>query len=119
MYCLHIIMDLLKKIALKSNKQTLFIEVNEIVLVKALNIYCNIYLVNGEKILITETLSIIEKHLLKNNFYKTHRSYLININYIKSYNKLNQKLELKTIHDLIPISRDKKKDFEQFLTTCF
>ena len=49
-------MDLLKKIALKSNKQTLFIEVNEIVLVKAMNIYCNIYLVNGEKILITETL---------------------------------------------------------------
>ena len=109
----------IKKILLTSNKKKHFINASEILLVKARNIYAIIYLQNGDELLVNETISYIEKQLNSPDFYRAHRSYLVNIHCIITYHKAKQQLVIKNYNHLTPIARDKKKDFELVLNTMF
>lgn len=110
---------LVKKIALVCGKQTHLIAINDIVLVKAANIYSHVYLDNGQEFVTSETISSLEKQLATSYFYRTHRSYLVNLYFINTYQKAGLKLFLKNNNYIVPIARDKKKDFERVLNSLF
>jgi two-component system LytT family response regulator len=50
----------------------------------------------------------------RKNFYRCHRSYLVNIRFIKKLNRSEGNVEVDS-GQKIPISRDKKSAFEQLL----
>ncbi|UYW01716.1 LytTR family DNA-binding domain-containing protein [Flavobacterium agricola] len=90
-----------KKITLKiANKQVLVSE-NEIIYCQADNNYCNMFF-KGEKQLFTKTLKEFEKTLSPDLFVRAHRSYLVNKNYIKSFDAANNKI-LVEVDDVAPI----------------
>lgn len=76
------------------------IAINDIVVCKADDNYCEIYTTDN-KILITKPLKEVEGILKakSNLFYRIHRSYLLNINYIKEYNKKENLIHLKTSNE--------------------
>lgn len=49
--------------------------------------YTNIFLSDDTKILVSKTLGFFEKKLIDKGFFRIHKSYLINLNSIKSYHK--------------------------------
>lgn len=106
-------MQKLHQIAVKVGREIVFILVSDIILVKAENIYCTVYLANGQCLLASNTLKEISEKLTEKLFFKPHRSYIINTNYVERYIKSDLLLYLKTIKYPIPVSRNLKSEFEK------
>ena len=62
-------------------------KVNNIVYCQAEENYCKIFTNRNEAILVARTLKNIEELLPEELFFRIHKSYLVNMNYIKSYSK--------------------------------
>lgn len=62
-------------------------KVNNIVYCQAEENYCKIFTNRNEVILVARTLKNIEELLPEEVFFRIHKSYLVNMNYIKSYSK--------------------------------
>lgn len=103
------------KIALPVSEGLLFVEVPEIVFLEAEGAYTNVWLKNGSRILVSKKLKFFEDVLEgRPSFFRSHRSFMVNINYLKKYNKSDSSLLLdngKTVY----ISRERKADFEEQL----
>lgn len=96
--------------------------VNNIIYVEAVGNYLTIlYREEGiKKITIRETLSNIEQKLGgAKQIYKPHRSYLVNLQDIENVTGDSQglKVHLKNTNKLIPVSRNKIKEFKSLITT--
>jgi len=106
----------LKKIALQINGALNFIQLSNIEYLEADGSYTHIYLTNGVKYLITKKIKEFESSLNpENKFFRTHRSYIVNLSRIKRYIKSEGGvLELEsgaTVH----LARDRKDEFNQLI----
>lgn len=103
------------KIALPLAEGLLFVNVMEIVYLEADGAYTNVWLKDGSKILVSKKIKFFEEVLEgRQNFFRSHRSYMVNINFIKKYNRSENALLLDNGKTII-ISRDRKAEFEQQL----
>ena len=75
------------KIALPTMDGFQLEKVNNIVYCQAEETYCKIFTNRNEAILVARTLKNIEEMLPDEIFFRIHKSYLVNMNYIKSYSK--------------------------------
>ena len=77
--------------------------------------YCNIVKTNGDKILSSKTLKFFQEKLPANTFFRTHKSYIVNLQYVsRIHKKPITELELNGIVR-IPASRaNKSKIFNLF-----
>lgn len=104
-----------KRIALPVSDGLLFVSVEDIVLLEAEGAYTTVYLQRENKVLVSKSLKFFEDILKERRFfYRPHRSYIVNINYVKKFNRGEGFLELDNKRG-VPISRDKKSTFEQWL----
>lgn len=98
----------LNKIAVPTGNSVLFLETDHILYIKGEGSYCEIVLLNGEKIICSRYLKNFEDILSHyNNFLRVHKSYIANLNYVSIYNKSdggNLEFNNKTC---IPVSLDK------------
>ncbi|HWB27177.1 MAG TPA: LytTR family DNA-binding domain-containing protein [Chitinophagaceae bacterium] len=74
-----------KKIALPQLGSINFIEVDDIVSLQADSNYTIIHMKNMQKQVISKTLKEFEELLDENQFVRIHKSYIVNISYIKEY----------------------------------
>ncbi len=75
------------KIALPTFEGYELEKVNNIIYCQAEENYTKIYTNRNEVIMVAKTLKSIEELLPDSMFFRIHKSYLVNLNYIKSYNK--------------------------------
>lgn len=105
--------DEFSKIALPISDGLLFVEVNTIAVLQAEGAYTYVYLADGAKLLVSKKLKFFEDLLmLRKNFFRIHRSHLINLNYIKKYNRLDNAIEMDNGINM-PVSKERKKEFEE------
>lgn len=101
----------LNKIAIASMDGLLFFNINDIVHLEASNNYTTIYFSNHPKLIASRTLKDFEELLPVDIFFRTHHSYLVNLNYIKRYIKGDGgQIEMQD-GTCIDVSRRKKEDF--------
>lgn len=74
--------------------------------------YTTINTVDDKQIVVTKPLKEIESLLPNPDFLRVHRSFIVNRCFIYIYNKLNNKIELKT-GNYIPVSKSKKQQLLQ------
>ena len=74
--------------------------------------YTRIYLTSGEKILTTKHLGHYDEVLGDVDFFRIHRSHLININYIESYNRSKKMVRMQGGTEL-PISKYRVSEFHR------
>lgn len=75
--------------------------------------YTEVLLENGQKIVISKTLKEMERRVKSFPFFRTHKSYLVNMNRIESFNLNNGScIRLSNTHS-IEISRRRKDAFLQ------
>jgi len=72
------------KIRVKRNSCTRIIPINEILYIKANSPYAQMYLEDGSNIFCSEPIKYFDNKLSNYNFFRIHRSYLVNIESIKS-----------------------------------
>jgi two-component system LytT family response regulator len=104
-----------KRIALPMSEGLVFIEISDIVLFIAEGAYTNVYLNNGTKIMVSKPVRVFDQMLEgKQQFYRCHRSFLINLNYIKKYLKGESIIHFDN-GEVAQVARDRKADFEGIL----
>ncbi len=107
--------DSISRIALPVSDGLVFIEVNDISFLEADGAYTKVNLKNGSNMLISKKLRYFEDLLIdREQFYRIHRSYIININYIKKYSRAEGYLTLDN-QTSVRIARDKKSEFEAYI----
>lgn len=73
------------KLALSSSDGLIFVKISDIVYCEADSNYTIFFLIDGNKITVSQTLKEYEQPLAQHRFFRIHHSYLININMIKQY----------------------------------
>ncbi len=75
------------KLLVNQQKGLHIVSYNEIGVIIADGNTCKILKINGDALLINRTIGSIEDSLPKNHFFRTHRSYIVNLNYITEIDK--------------------------------
>lgn len=104
--------DKIEKIVLSMNEKKIVVNITDIIFLKADNVYTEFYLNSGSKHVVSRPLKEYELLLSQSNFYKPHRSFIINTNCVKSYFKTSSEIEMQN-GLRVNLSRDKKKEFEE------
>ena len=94
---------------LKTQDGALKLVLKDIIRVEGDRNYSYIHLKNGTKKLVTKTLIELEELLDFKDFYRCHRSHILNVDHIASYS--NGVTVLLSDDTKIPVSRRKKKQF--------
>lgn len=104
-----------RKIALPIAEGYLFVEQEEIVYMEADNTYTTIYFTNGNKVLVSRSLGEFVELIASRDFYKPHRSFYINLNHIRQFNKQDGGSLVMDNGHTVYIARDKKNDFLELM----
>lgn len=103
------------KIALPVADGLLFVDVNDIMLLEADEAYTHVFLKNGSSVLVSKKLKFFEEVLsARPNYFRCHRSHIVNINFLKKYGKCEGSLLLDN-GKIVYVARERKADFEQLL----
>lgn len=106
----------LSRIALPVSDGLLFVEVANISTLQADGAYTTVWMTDGSKLLVSKKLKFFEDVLCnRKSFFRIHRSYMVNLNCMKKYNRLESDIEM-DIGLKMSISKERKKDFEAALS---
>ncbi|MBC7861728.1 MAG: response regulator transcription factor [Bacteroidia bacterium] len=95
---------------LVSNNKTLFVEPEHVIRCEADGNYTKVFLTSGKTELITKLIKDMEDMLAEHNFFRVHKSHLINIDHVKAYLKADDDITM-TDDSSVPLSRNIKADF--------
>jgi two-component system LytT family response regulator len=107
----------IKKVALPTSEGLLFFNVDDIMYLEAEGSYT--YVVSKEKkIIISKKIKEFAEILSEDNrFFRVHRSYIINVQYIKKYQKHDGTCLWMEDAKIIPIARERKHAFDDLISS--
>lgn len=107
----------ISRVALPITEGLVFIEVEDIVSLEADGSYTSVSLNNGKKMLICKKLKYFDQLLDDTlQFFRVHRSSIVNINYIEHYSRNDSFLRMDN-KSIVKIARNKKIAFEEYINS--
>ncbi len=100
------------KIELQDGERTLLVNWSEIQYIQSENVYINVHL-EHTNYLVRRKLSDIQDKMPKQQFYRPHRSYLVNLKFVKSFD--GKRIMMENGIE-IPLGRGKKSEFKTAMT---
>ncbi|HWB28514.1 MAG TPA: LytTR family DNA-binding domain-containing protein [Chitinophagaceae bacterium] len=100
-----------KRICVPVSNGLEFLQVADILRCESHVNYTTLFLKDKRKLLVSKTLKEFEELLTEYNFFRVHNSHLINLAYIKSYNKGKGGVVVMTDGSQIDVSTRRKEDF--------
>jgi two-component system LytT family response regulator len=100
-----------KKLAISTETGIEFVKFNSIVYLEAQNNYTKINMLDGTTIIASKTLKSFDELLPSELFFRIHKSYLINMNFVKKFFKIDDFLVELTTGEKLPLSYRKKNEF--------
>ncbi len=104
-----------KRIVLNTNDAIHFILLENILYCKSENSYTTFYLVNHEPIMVSKNIKEYERQLAGASFFRSHQSYLVNLEHVTKIDKQNSFTLYLTDKTEIPTSTRKRKMLLQIL----
>lgn len=101
------------KIGIPSNNAIDYINTDDIIYLEAVSSYTNVF-IPGKKIISSYNLQKFKQTLGGDLFYQVHRSYVINLNYVKRYENIG--MLIMTSDAEIPVSKNVREDFLKLFT---
>lgn len=105
-----------KKIAIATETGFEFVKFNTIIYLEAQNNYTKFYLTNGTSITTSKTLKHFEEILPSELFFRIHKSYLVNMNFVKRFTKGDEQFVELITGQKLPVSIRKKDEFISVIT---
>jgi two-component system LytT family response regulator len=100
------------KIAIKTSRGIEILLIEEILCCIAHGRYTKVITTSGKEFLLTRVLKEIENCLPCEDFFRTHKSYLININHIIHYQN-NHETPITLVNDMkIKLAKRRKQEFQ-------
>ena len=101
------------KIAIKTSRGIEFLRMEEILCCIARGRYTKIITTTGKEFMLSKVLKEIENCLPCKDFFRTHKSYLINLNHIIHY-KNNHEKPITLVNNVkIQLAKRRKQDFQK------
>jgi two-component system, LytTR family, response regulator len=104
-----------RKVAIPLSGKTIFVEQDEIIYFKSSGNYSEIYFKDHKNELLSKKLKDVELMIRNKNFFRVHKSYLVNINYIKEFVKSDGQYIVLAEGTTIPVSRTKRRELMEAL----
>lgn len=102
----------IKKLALPVAEGLIFVDVNELSHLEADGAYTHFHFSDGRKIIVSKKIKEFEETLtLQNMFFRTHRSFIINLKKMKQYVKQEGGYVLLENETQVPLARERKTEF--------
>lgn len=99
------------RIGIAMADKIVFVNISDILYCEAKGVYTNIYLSDGKKIIASKPLGDFESQLTSHKFFRIHHSTLINLNYIKEFQRFNGGYVVMQNDMKLEISHRKRKEF--------
>lgn len=99
----------IERLILKNNDGHFPLDVKNIIYLKADNVYTEFHLLQLKRIVVSKPIKEYEILVGEADFFRPHRSYIVNLNHLKSIKGNDLLMADNTI---IPVSRERKKDLE-------
>lgn len=106
------------RVALYEMNEMLFTKVCDILYCKAEGFYTRFFLVNNKQILVSKNLRFYEELLPSDQFFRSHKSFLINMNAVNKYVKRDGGYLVMENGDQVPISVRRKEELLRALMEC-
>lgn len=90
------------------------LDVNDIIYIEADGSYAKFYMQNQEDFVASKTLKYFEKRLNDLHFFRVHRTFLVNVDFVESLNKKEHSISLSNGKKL-KIARGRIEEFEKAL----
>lgn len=104
-----------KKITIASLDEMHFVHIHEIIRLQSDDNYTIFYTKNGERIVASKTIRSFEGMFIPFNFFRVHRSHIINLNYIQKFVKGESSHLIMEDGTKIEVSRRRKSSFSDKL----
>lgn len=108
-------MNPFKKITIASLDEMHFIHIHEIIRLQSDDNYTIFYTKNGNKIIASKTIKSYENMFIPFNFFRVHRSHIINLNYIQKFIKGDNAHLIMMNGTKVDVSRRRKGPFSEKL----
>lgn len=102
------------KLVINSQRGTEILDIKDILYFKADNTYTEFYTTQG-KVLSTKTMSEYEDMFQDKNFFRIHRSYMVNLYQVKSVDKLEGSQIVLNNGETLPLAYRRKQEFSERL----
>jgi len=107
-----------KKLAVPTSDGLTMLNTKEIIHLDASESYTTIYLETGKRLVSSKTIKVYEEHLPKNDFYRVHKSHIINVTYhLKEFSRTQGNMAIMSNGKHIPVSRRKVAEFVEHIST--
>ena len=106
----------LKKVGLPDGEGLIFINLSEIIRCDSDGNYTFFILTSGKKIIASRTLGEYEQMFADDNFFRVHRSHLVNLQHVKKYIKGEGGYVVMSDYSQVEVSRRNKIDFLERLS---
>ncbi|MDQ3047909.1 MAG: LytTR family DNA-binding domain-containing protein [Bacteroidota bacterium] len=106
----------LKKVGIPDGDGLIFINLSDIIRCDSDGNYTFFILTTGKKIIASRTLGEYEQMFVDDNFFRVHRSHLINLEHVKKYIKGEGGYVIMTDNSQVEVSRRNKNDFLEKLS---
>jgi two-component system LytT family response regulator len=107
----------IERISISALDSIYFVSLKEIIRLEAQDNYTHIYLSTGDKITTSKTMKIYEDMLENKNFFRIHKTHIINVNFIRKFMKGDGGYVIMDDGIQIDVSRRRRPIFIEFLKT--
>lgn len=107
----------IKKLTLPYGQGFKIIDIDDIIHIEADSNYSVFHLNNHDKITVSKVLKEFEEILPTEQFFRIHKSSIVNLNYLKEYNSKNGLLVMLKNGESINVSRRRASDFFEKIKT--
>jgi two-component system LytT family response regulator len=106
----------LKKVGIPDGDGLIFINLADIIRCDSDGNYTYFILTSGKKIIVSRTLGEYEQMFMDDNFFRVHRSHLINLEHVKKYIKGEGGYVIMSDNSQVEVSRRNKNEFLEKLS---
>jgi two-component system, LytTR family, response regulator len=105
-----------KNLTLGTSRGIEMVDSNVLVRVEAISNYSKLFFANGKSLVVAKLLSYFEEQLSDTHFVRLHRSHLVNIRYIRSYDR-SQSAEVTLVNnEILTVAKRKRTEFRRALS---
>lgn len=100
----------IEKIGIITKEGIHIVTIADIIYIKSCSTYSEVYTVSDPMITVSKRLKDLDVLSNHSNFYRVHRSYIINLNHCKQYLRFDEQIKMSN-EDWVPLSSRIKTDF--------
>jgi len=100
-----------RRIALTASDHLVFVETNDILYCESDSNYTTFFLAKGDKVVISKTLKDVEELLERDDFFRIHASYLINMKHVSKFTRGDAGYVVMSNNQHLTVSRKRKDEF--------